>query len=111
MDLSEQRVRAYTGRDLVFWALVSTGAWYTPTVQGQYKIYSKVPIQDMWGPGYYLPGVEHVMYFYKDYGIHAAYWHTDFGTPISHGCINMVPEDANWLYNFATIGTTVNIHD
>jgi lipoprotein-anchoring transpeptidase ErfK/SrfK len=64
----------------------------------------------MSGPGYYLPGVPYTMYFYKGYGLHGTYWHSNFGTPMSHGCVNLKTEDAGWLYNWASIGTIVNIH-
>jgi len=42
-----------------------------------------------------------VMYFYKGYGIHGAYWHMNFGTPMSHGCVNMKPDEAGLLFNWA----------
>jgi lipoprotein-anchoring transpeptidase ErfK/SrfK len=52
-----------------------------------------------------------VMYFYKDYGLHGTYWHSNFGTPMSHGCINFTIADAGWLFNnWVTFGTVVNIH-
>lgn len=110
VDLTRQRVRAYTGSTLIREFVVSTGTWQTPTVTGQYRIYIKLPSQTMSGPGYYLPGVPYVMYFYQGYGIHGTYWHNNFGTPMSHGCVNMVTEDSEWIYNFASIGTLVNVH-
>ena len=51
-----------------------------------------------------------MMYFYKDYGIHGTYWHNNFGTPMSHGCVNLTIPDAEWLYNWASYGTTVKVH-
>jgi len=51
------------------------------------------------------------MYYDGDYGIHGAYWHDNFGTPMSHGCINMGLREAEWLFNFAQVGTWVHIHD
>ena len=65
----------------------------------------------MSGPGYYLPDVPYVMYFYDGYGLHGTYWHSNFGTPMSHGCVNLSIPDAEWLYNWADVGTLVNIHD
>jgi lipoprotein-anchoring transpeptidase ErfK/SrfK len=50
------------------------------------------------------------MYFYKGYGLHGTYWHSNFGTPMSHGCVNLTIPDAQWLYNWASVGTLVNIH-
>ncbi len=110
VNLSEQMVYAYVGRQLVNSFLVSTGTWRTPTVTGQYRIYVKYRYTDMAGPGYYLPNVPYTMYFYKGYGLHGTYWHNNFGTPMSHGCINLRTEDAEWLFNFASVGTLVNIH-
>ena len=64
----------------------------------------------MTGPGYYLPGVPYTMYFYKGYALHGTYWHDNFGTPMSHGCVNLETNDAEWLYEFASVGTLVNVH-
>ena len=63
------------------------------------------------GYNYELEDVPHVMYFFEDYALHGAYWHNNFGVPMSHGCVNVNPVDAGWLFNWAPIGTTVNIHD
>jgi lipoprotein-anchoring transpeptidase ErfK/SrfK len=65
----------------------------------------------MSGPGYFLPDVPYTMYFYQDYGIHGTYWHHNFGTPMSHGCVNMVTEEARWLFNWSFVGILVNIHE
>jgi lipoprotein-anchoring transpeptidase ErfK/SrfK len=111
VDLSQQRLYAYEGDVLMNSFIVSTGTWQTPTVTGNFKIWVKVRSQAMTGPGYYLPDVPYVMYFYKDYGIHGTYWHNNFGTPMSHGCVNLTIPDAEWLYGFASVGTTVNVHD
>jgi lipoprotein-anchoring transpeptidase ErfK/SrfK len=50
------------------------------------------------------------MYFYQGYGTHGTYWHTNFGQPMSHGCVNMTIGDAQWLYNWAPVGTLVVVH-
>jgi lipoprotein-anchoring transpeptidase ErfK/SrfK len=110
IDLSRQRLTVYKGANIVDSFLVSTGLWGTPTVTGTFHIYAKLNSQTMSGPGYYLPDVPYVMYFYEDYSIHGTYWHNNFGTPMSHGCVNMRTSDAKWLYGFAKIGTVVNIH-
>jgi len=110
VDLSSQRVYAYQGDELINNVLVSTGTWLHPTVTGKFKIYVKYRAADMSGPGYYLPRVPYVMYFYKGYGLHGTYWHNNFGTPMSHGCINLPTDEAGWLFNFASVGTVVNIH-
>jgi len=102
---------AYEGDVLVNSFLVSTGTWLHPTVTGQFQIYVKYEYADMAGPGYYLPDVPFVMYFYDGYGLHGTYWHSNFGTPMSHGCINLTIPDAEWLFYWADVGTLVNIHD
>jgi lipoprotein-anchoring transpeptidase ErfK/SrfK len=110
VNLSRQAAYAYTGHKLIRSFLVSTGTWLHPTVTGEFYIYVKYRYADMSGPGYYLPNVPYVMYFYKGYGLHGTYWHNNFGTPMSHGCINFSIPDAAWLFDFANIGTLVNIH-
>ncbi len=110
IDLSQQTVYAYEGNTLMNSFIVSTGTWQTPTVTGTYKIWIKLLSTTMTGPGYYLPNVPYTMYFYKGYGLHGTYWHNNFGTPMSHGCVNLRTSDAEWLYYFASVGTTVNVH-
>jgi len=110
VDLSNQRVYAYEGDVVVNSFIVSTGTWATPTVTGQYNIYVKYVSAKMSGPGYYLPNVPYIMYFYKGYGLHGTYWHNNFGTPMSHGCVNLRTDDAAWLFNWASVGTLVNVH-
>lgn len=110
VDLSNQKVYAYEGEQIIREFLVSTGTYRHPTVTGQYRIYLKLIADDMSGPGYYLPDVPYTMYFYKGYSFHGTYWHDNFGTPMSHGCVNMRTSDAQWLFEWADIGTMVNIH-
>ena len=110
VNLSQQMVYAYEGDIIVNSFLTSTGTWQTPTVTGSYKIYVKYASTTMSGPGYYLPNVPWTMYFYKGYGIHGTYWHNNFGVPMSHGCVNLSIPDAQWLYNWASVGTVVNVH-
>jgi lipoprotein-anchoring transpeptidase ErfK/SrfK len=101
---------AYEGDIIVASYLVSTGVPAFPTVLGQYHIYVKYEYTDMAGPGYYLPDVPYTMYFYRGYGIHGTYWHNNFGTPMSHGCVNMRTPDARWMFYWAPLGTLVNVH-
>jgi hypothetical protein len=110
VNLSQQRVYAYEGDTAVNSFIVSTGTWQTPTVTGTYQIWIKLRSTTMAGPGYYLTNVPYTMYFYKGYGLHGTYWHNNFGTPMSHGCVNLRTSDAEWLYNWASVGTTVNVH-
>jgi lipoprotein-anchoring transpeptidase ErfK/SrfK len=110
VDLTNQMVYAYEGDVIVNSFLVSTGTWLTPTVTGEYKIYVKYRSGSMSGPGYYLPNVPYIMYFYKSYGLHGTYWHNNFGTPMSHGCVNLRTDEAAWLFDWASVGTVVNVH-
>lgn len=109
VKLSTQRVYAYENGQLMREFVVSTGLPATPTVTGDYSIYVKYDAQRMSGPGYDLPNVPWVMYFYKGYGLHGTYWHNNFGQPMSHGCVNMRTPEAEWLYAWAPIGTAVHV--
>jgi len=100
VDLSEQRLVAYENGQPVFETLVSTGIARYPTVTGRYRIYLKLLYDNMSGPGYYLPNVPYVMYFYRGYALHGTYWHNNFGRPMSHGCVNLRTEDAKWLFQW-----------
>jgi lipoprotein-anchoring transpeptidase ErfK/SrfK len=110
VDLSSQTVHAYEGERLVRSFLVSTGKPSTPTVTGQYRIYVKLEKTDMRGPGYHLRDVPFTMYFYRGYGLHGTYWHSNFGNPMSAGCVNLTVKDSEWLYNFASVGTLVSVY-
>jgi hypothetical protein len=110
VDLPHQTLTVYQGDQMARTIRVSTGLPGTPTPVGLFHIQSKARYDDMSGPGYYLPDVPYVMYFYKGYGIHGTYWHANFGHPMSHGCINLPTEEAAWLYYWVGVGTPVNIH-
>jgi len=107
VNTATQGLVAYEGQRPVYWATVSTGTSQTPTVKGRFRIYSKLRSGTMAGPGYYLPNVPHIMNFYGGYAIHGTYWHNNFGWPMSHGCVNMKIGDAQWVYNWAPVGTLV----
>lgn len=107
--LSTQMAYAYEDGILKKTALIASGLPATPTVQGDFRIYRKVRKQRMSGPGYSLPNVEWVMYFYRGYAFHGTWWHTNFGQPQSKGCINMTNADAKWFYQFGSIGTPVHV--
>jgi lipoprotein-anchoring transpeptidase ErfK/SrfK len=114
VNLTEQKLIAFEGLIPVFEELVSTGTTNHPTVTGQFRIWLRFQSQDMdgyrLGYDYYLKGVPYVQYFYEDYALHGTFWHSNFGTPMSHGCVNLSPAAAEWLYNWAGYGTLVNIH-
>jgi LysM repeat protein len=107
VDLSQQRVVAYEGETPVRSFIIASGLPGTPTVTGTFRIWAKVPVQDMYGGNraagdyYYIEDVQWVQYFYQDYAFHAAPWNNNLGRPGSRGCINMRTEDARWLYDWA----------
>ena len=110
VDLSSQTTLAKQGNTVIRRMVVSTGISRYPTPVGRFRIYAKYRSITMSGPGYYLPGVPHSMFFYRGYAIHGTYWHNNFGRPMSHGCINLTRADAAWLYGWAPNGTLVVIH-
>jgi lipoprotein-anchoring transpeptidase ErfK/SrfK len=111
VDLSEQRLTAYEMQRPVKSYLVSTGLPQTPTPVGQYRIWIKFKTDDMAGADYYIKDVPWVMYFFEGYGLHGVTWHANFGTQMSHGCVNQPNDMAEWLFNFSDVGTLVNVHE
>ena len=109
--LSTQTAYAYENGILRRSAIMSSGLPDTPTVTGNFKVTRKLPSRHMVGPDYDLPGVPWVSYFYAGYAIHGTYWHNNFGTPMSHGCVNMTTADAKWFYDFAPVGTPVHVRN
>lgn len=110
IDLSEQRLIAWEGKKRIYSYRISTGKRTTPTPKGKFWINSKYRTHRMRGEGYDIPDVPYAMYFYGGYAIHGAYWHKKFGTPVSHGCVNLRVKQARQLYNWAKIGTLVVVH-
>ncbi|MFQ5399639.1 MAG: L,D-transpeptidase family protein [Anaerolineae bacterium] len=114
VDLSTQTLTAYEGDTPVMTSLISSGTYNHPTVTGQFRVWLRFERQTMngrrLGYDYYLENVPYVMYFYQDYALHGTYWHNNFGTPMSHGCVNMQTEDAGWLFNWSSLGMLVNVH-
>lgn len=101
INVTEQQVTAWEGNVPVLSFLASTGLPNTPTVLGEYNIYWKLESTLMTGPGYYLPEVPYTMYFYAGYALHGAYWHNNFGNPMSHGCVNLSIDNAKALFEWA----------
>jgi hypothetical protein len=102
-----QTLTAWQCNRQVYSVIVSTGKSDTPTPTGIFNIQAKYPTARMQGEDYNVPDVPHVMYYSGNYAIHGAYWHRSFGIPISHGCTNVAPDHAAWLYKWASVGTTV----
>ena len=111
IDLSSQRMIAWEGKRWVDAKIISTGKASTPTPTGVFEIQSKYRSVTMRGQDYEVPNVPYAMFFYGNYAIHGAYWHNSFGTPVSHGCVNLAEDAARWLYNWADYGTPVVIHE
>lgn len=108
VNLREQTLTAYEGSEMVYATLISSGLPRWQTITGLFRIWIKIKARKMSGGSleggdyYYLADVPWTMYFKGGYGLHAAYWHDDFGRPKSHGCVNLSPLDAYWLFQWAT---------
>ncbi len=118
VDLAEQTLTVYDNRRLVFATMVSTGIKPFWTRPGLFPIYQKKALEDMSGSFeadrsdyYYLENVPWTMYFDKARALHGTYWHTYFGYPQSHGCVNLSAGDSHWLFNWAKEGDWVHVHD
>ncbi|MEM7538161.1 MAG: LysM peptidoglycan-binding domain-containing protein [Chloroflexota bacterium] len=110
VNLSTQHLTAWDGNSIFMDTSISSGNPWTPTVTGRYLVNRKYTQQHMSGPGYDIEDVPWVMYFWKGYAFHGAYWHNNFGEPMSHGCIHLTPTQAQQLYDWAHMGTEVYIH-
>ena len=111
IDLSRQRLIAWEGNTPVYAVIVSTGKPETPTLTGVFAVQYRFQTARMQGDDYDVPDVPFTMYYDGNYAIHGAYWHHNFGTPVSHGCINVAVDHAEWLFNWSSIGTPVVVHD
>lgn len=105
VSLDEQILRAWEGNKLVIEFPISSGLW-SPTPKGTFNIWHKTRSQRMKGGSkelgtyYDLPNVPSNMFFYKGYAIHGAYWHNNFGHPMSHGCVNSPLASAAQLFEW-----------
>lgn len=119
INRTEQKLYAYEGENLFMETYISTGLEDLPTPKGTFQIFEKTPSRYMQGPlpgisddVYDLPGVPWTMYFTKEgAAIHGAYWHDKFGEKWSHGCVNLLPSEAEILYKWAELGTLVIVKD
>ena len=114
VSISEQAMWAFEGSDVVMKTYVSTGKERFDTPTGTFYVNTKVPVQDMegviGGEYYNVPEVPDVLYFTNvGHAIHGTYWHQNFGNPMSHGCVNLPMETAEWLYDWTPVGTPVVI--
>jgi len=117
VSLGAQRLWAYEGEQMVLTTLVSTGTAETPEVAtpiGHWQILVKLPMETMTGTidgkPYEVEDVPYVMYFTDEgHALHGTYWHNNFGAPMSHGCVNLPMDVAEWMYRWAPEGTAVTI--
>lgn len=112
VSIGQQLLVAYEGRRPVFVTVVSTGRGgmgdpdkTQATVRGAFMIHAKHVSATMDGDStnedsFDLRDVPYIQYFYKGYALHGAYWHDDFGKERSHGCVNLAPADAAWLFDW-----------
>jgi hypothetical protein len=117
ISISEQSLSAFENDTLIFKTLISSGLLpsdkrnkehSTETPLGSFRIQTKFPVRHM-GNGYLtddpdayeLPGVPWTMFFHESgFALHGTYWHNNFGTRMSQGCINMRNEEAYWLFRW-----------
>ncbi len=118
VNLYEQTVSVYQGNRLAFATIISSGIDPFWTRPGLFQIREKLETTPMRGSFeidrsdyYYLEDVPWAMYFDEARAFHGAYWHTGYGYPRSHGCVNMSPGDARWLFDWAEVGDWVFVHD
>ena len=110
VDIATQSVTAFEGQTLVLTARCSSGGKGTTTPLGDFQTFHKGPTIHMTndgeagaGQGYDLPGVPWVSFFTgTGISFHGTYWHNDYGKPRSHGCVNLRPEDARFLYRWSS---------
>jgi len=107
VNIATQRLTAWEGSIPIYSVIISTGKAYHETPRGSFAIESKHDVARMRGDGYDLPDVPYTMYYSGHYAIHGAYWHHQFGTPVSHGCVNVAVDHAQWLFNWTELGTPV----
>jgi lipoprotein-anchoring transpeptidase ErfK/SrfK len=110
VDLGTQILVAYEGTKPVFATLVSTGRAEGMTPAGVHRVWVKLRVSDMENLAdemdendrdrFSIEDVPYVQYFERGVALHAAFWHGDFGRPRSHGCVNLAPKDAAWLFGF-----------
>lgn len=120
VDLSEQTTRVYEYGEEVREFLISSGVSKYPTETGEFEVERKIYNKDYkWSYGenhpdnYDIKNVKWNLLFNeggRQY-LHYAYWHNNFGNRMSHGCVNINAENAEWLYNWAVVGDPVIVHD
>jgi len=111
IDLFEQTFAAYEGDRMVYAGLISSGLNQWPTRDGLFQVWDRQTKAKMSGAEgkvdyYYIEDVPHTMFFDQDIALHGAFWHDRFGYKHSHGCVNMPPRAAEWVFNWSTDSPT-----
>jgi hypothetical protein len=112
VNLDKQQINCYEDNQIVFSTLTSSGGEGFETPRGEWWVVLKQPSRHMYSdpnqeafsdPNYFdLPGVPFTTFFTTmGHAIHGTYWHGDFGRPRSHGCLNVTPEDARWIFRWS----------
>jgi lipoprotein-anchoring transpeptidase ErfK/SrfK len=112
VDIKKQLLVYYFGGKKLEEFLISSGTKNFPTPTGSFTVLKKYPTKNYGGIGFNYPNTKWNLHFATskwNYYIHGAYWHNDFGAPKSHGCINVNYKNMEQLYNWAQVGTRVNI--
>lgn len=113
VDLTNQMMYAYENGEAVLATTVSTGVSGWDTTPGTWRVRAHIYQQDMGcvdGYDYCTKDVPWVLYFNGDEAFHGTYWHNEFGTPMSHGCVNMRISEAEWLFFWTPVGTEVDVY-
>jgi hypothetical protein len=118
INLYNQTMSVYDHGQLVYATMVATGMAPFYTRPGLFQIENKKVTENMSGAFeadrsdyYYLEDVPWTMYYDEERALHGAYWRTLFGYPQSHGCVNLSPGDAHWLFDWANVGDWVYVWD
>jgi lipoprotein-anchoring transpeptidase ErfK/SrfK len=132
VSVTDQQIWAYQGQSALMTSLVSTGKKPNQTTTGVFHVRLKYPKQDMRGftgdsgevigfgdrapergaLAYDVEDIPDVMYFSLNAeALHGTYWHSNFGTPMSHGCVNLPLDVSAWMYGWAPLGTMIWVHD
>ena len=117
VDLSDQAAYFYENGVVVNSTRMSSGLPGHDTHTGSFRITAKLRMQNMGNPDltkapyYYTTNVPWVMYFNGDQALHGAYWHNNFGNRMSHGCVNLPVGVAEFLYQWAPMGTEVTVQN
>lgn len=114
VDIKNQKLAYYFGDVKLDEFLISGGLSHAPTPLGKFKILDKIGSKTYGGAGYsfYYPDTRWNLHFATTkwrYYIHGAYWHNNFGHPMSSGCVNVAYENMERLYYWAEVGTDVEI--